>query len=108
MVAGLYERWMIAWETALTTRDENRVERPLEWGFEHLAEVCGTEAAARVERGEATPAQAMAELNERLIADPATMFGYSTPTDFRIEQRHPELYPTNVRPETLEQEREWQ
>jgi hypothetical protein len=32
-------------------------------------------------------------------------FGYTTPTDFRMEQRHPELFPTNVRPETLAQER---
>lgn len=98
---------MYAWETALTTRDENRVERPLEWGFDHLADVCGTEAAARVERGEASAAEAMAELNEQLIADPRRMFGYRTPTDFRIEERHPEMFPTNVRPETLAQEREW-
>src|SRR5207245_2222290 len=33
--------------------------------------------------------------------------GYETPTDFRLESRHPRLFPTNVRPETLEQEREW-
>ena len=108
MLSALYAKWMYAWETALTTRDENRVERPLEWGFEHLAEVCGTEAAARVERGEVSAVNAMAELNEQLIADPARMFGYTTPHDFRLEQRHPELYPTNVRPETLAEEREWQ
>ena len=27
---------MYRWETALTTRDENRVVRPMEWGFEWL------------------------------------------------------------------------
>ena len=32
-----YARWMYAWETRLTTRDENRVVRPLEWGFEWIA-----------------------------------------------------------------------
>ncbi len=32
----LYRRWMVRWETALTTRDENRVVRPLEWGFDWL------------------------------------------------------------------------
>jgi hypothetical protein len=31
---GLYEKWMRAWETRLTTRDTNRVVRPLEWGME--------------------------------------------------------------------------
>jgi dienelactone hydrolase len=107
MLAGLYARWMYSWETALTTRDENRVERPLEWGFDHLADICGTDAAARVARGEVSPVQAMADLNEQLIADPQRMFGYATPTDFRLEDRHPELFPTNVRPETLEQEQEW-
>ena len=98
---------MIAWETALTTRDENRVERPLEWGFDHLADFGGLEAAAAVERGEVSAFEAMRALNERIVADPESFYGYTTPTDFRIEQRFPELHPTNVRPETLEQEREW-
>ncbi len=33
-------------------------------------------------------------------------FGYERPTDFRLEERHPELFPTNVRPETLAQDAE--
>jgi hypothetical protein len=107
MLAGLYAKWMYAWETALTTRDENRVERPLEWGFEHLADVGGLEAAARVERGEISGLRAMVELNERIVADPQRFYSYTTPKDFRLEQHFPALYPTNVRPETLELEREW-
>lgn len=107
MLGTLYARWMYAWETALTTRDENRVERPLEWGFDRLADVCGSDAVAAVERGEANPARAMASLNQHMIAHPEQMFGYATPTDFRLEQRHPELFPTNVRPETLEQAQEY-
>ena len=31
-----YARWMYEWETRLTTRDENRVVRPLDWGFEWI------------------------------------------------------------------------
>jgi hypothetical protein len=31
-----YARWMYEWETRLTTRDENRVVRPMEWGFEWI------------------------------------------------------------------------
>lgn len=98
---------MFAWETALTTRDENRIERPLEWGFDWLADFGGTEAAARVDSGELSPLEAMAALNQRIAADPHSFYDYATPTDFRIEQHFPELYPTNVRPETLAQEREW-
>jgi hypothetical protein len=107
MLAGLYGKWMVAWETALTTRDSNRVERPLEWGFEHLADFGGMEMAAQVERGEMSALEAMVALNERIVAEPHRFFDYATPTDFRMERHFPELYPTNVRPETLEQEREW-
>ncbi|WP_103933109.1 alpha/beta fold hydrolase [Bryocella elongata] len=107
MSMGLYARWMFAWETALTTRDENRIERPLEWGFDHLADFGGLELAQRVERGELTSFDAMVELNQRIVANPHSFFDYVTPTDFRVEMRHPELFPTNVRPETLEAEREW-
>jgi hypothetical protein len=98
---------MYAWETALTTRDSNRVERPLEWGFEHLADCGGLELAGKVERGEMSGLEAMVALNEAIVADPHSFFDYETPGDFQIEQQFPALYPTNVRPETLEQEREW-
>ena len=108
MLSQLYAKWMYAWETALTTRDQNRIERPLEWGFDYLADFGGEEAAQKVESGELTPLAAMTALNARIAADPHSFFDYATPTDFRIEQRYPELFPTNVRPETLKQEREYQ
>jgi hypothetical protein len=107
MLQKLYAKWMYAWELALTTQDTNRVERPLEWGFEHLAEFGGAEAAAKVERAECLGLEAMVALNERIVNAPHEFFGYKTPVDFRIEHHFPELYPTNIRPETLEQEREW-
>lgn len=108
MLSGLYAKWMYQWETALTTRDENRIERPLEWGFDHLADFGGMDAVQAIEAGETTPLEAMIALNQRIAAEPHAFFDYATPDDFRLEQRFPELYPTNVRPETLEQEREWQ
>ena len=37
-LAKLYARWMYRWETALTTRDTNRIVRPVEWGFDWLQE----------------------------------------------------------------------
>ncbi len=110
MFAQLYAKWQFAWETALTTRDENRIERPLEWGFDHLFGVPGLgaeEAAAGVEAGKVSGLRAMTALNARIVAEPHAFFDYATPTDFRVERRHPELYPTNVRPETLLQEREY-
>ena len=54
MVKKLYARWMYGWETRLTTRDENRVVRPLEWGFDWLRPFLDdTGLAGRVERLEA-------------------------------------------------------
>jgi hypothetical protein len=112
MLSGLYTKWMYAWETALTTRDENRVERPLEWGFEYLDGFGGEAAAVEVAAGRTTGLAAMIALNDRIVsstdvAERHAFFDYETPVDFHLEQRYPELYPTNVRPETLEQEREW-
>jgi hypothetical protein len=107
MISKLYAKWMYAWEIALTTRDTNRIERPLEWGFEYLADFGGLEAAAGVSRGEVSALEAFVALNKRIVANPHAFFDYVTPSDFRIEMHHPQLYPTNVRPETLEQEAEW-
>jgi dienelactone hydrolase len=93
---------MTGWETDLTTRDTNRVVRPLEWGFEWLkgfSEAGGPGAAA----GVGGDFERMIALNEEIVARSRDFFRYETPKDFRIEQRHPELFPTNVRPETLAQ-----
>jgi len=47
---------------------------------------------------------AMVRINQLLIRNGDKFFGYERPTDFRLEERHPQLYPTNVRPETLAQD----
>src|SRR5208282_918474 len=124
MFTDWYGRWMYAWETRLTTRDENRIVRPLEWGFEWIVpflEAHGFGAAVpdpRVEQDEreaedGVPADrsssagleaAMVCINQLLIRHSSVFFGYKRPTDFRLEERPPQLYPTNVRPETLAKE----
>src|ERR1035441_2937548 len=167
MGLGWYGRWMTRWETDLTTRDTNRIVRPLEWGFDWLADfseaargrceplappardatgIVGpleggfdwladfSEAArARCEplavpepvacaAGDAPTRLAtqpasqedpdlydldqMIAVNEEIVRRSDDFFGYETPQDFWLEERHPELFPTNVRPETLAQEAE--
>ena len=107
MLRKLYARWMYDWETRLTTRDENRVVRPLEWGFEWLTPFLashGFSAAIpgpEVEQDPAAAEAAMVHINKLLIQNSDIFFGYERPADFRLESRHPMLYPTNVRPETL-------
>ncbi len=112
MIRNWYARWMYAWETRLTTRDENRVVRPLEWGFEWVVpflEANGFGAAIPgpdVERDDAAAEAAMVQINQLLIRHSDIFFGYKRPTDFRLEERFPQLYPTNVRPETLARDAE--
>jgi dienelactone hydrolase len=103
MLSGLYAKWMTAWETDLTTRDTNRVVRPLEWGFDWLE---GFSASAAMASESSSPLDRMIAVNEEIVRRSDDFFGYQVPQDFRIEQRYPELFPTNVRPETLAQDAE--
>lgn len=113
MLKRLYAHWMYAWETRLTTRDQNRIVRPLEWGFDwlmpYLQRVGLSEEAQRVEARLAAADSAaqqdakalMMAANQAILADSEQFFAYRTPTDFLLEERAPQLFPTNVRPETL-------
>jgi Alpha/beta hydrolase domain containing 18 len=104
MLSKLYAKWMYAWETALTTRDTNRIVRPLEWGFDWLEDFSPLARAAAPHPND-TPVAAdyarMVAINRDIVARADQFYSYTTPTDFRLEARHPQLFPTNVRPETL-------
>jgi dienelactone hydrolase len=106
MLSGLYAKWMTAWETDLTTRDTNRIVRPLEWGFDWLKDFAGP-CPGQLPGGVCPePLDRMIALNEDIVRRSDDFYGYETPQDFRLEDRHPALFPTNVRPETLAQEAE--
>ncbi len=114
---------MTAWETKLTTRDTNRVVRPLEWGFDWLKDFDDAQSSMQSEAPE-TPESSecisgespssllsqdldrMVTLNQEIVRRADDFFGYEVPQDFRLELRHPESLPTNVRPETLAQDAE--
>jgi dienelactone hydrolase len=96
--------------------------RPLEWGFDWLKDFSNANSLQLdaptihdpVERiaGESQACSSsqnlepMVTLNHEIVRLSDSFFGYEVPQDFRIECRHPELFPTNVRPETLAQEEE--
>lgn len=86
---------MFAWETELTTRDENRIVRPVDWGFEWLDDFPQSRDV------NASAEERMTALNEAIVRESDSFFGYQPPTDYRLEERRPQLFPTNVRPETL-------
>jgi len=109
MLSKLYAKWMYAWETALTTRDTNRIVRPLEWGFDWLQDfspLAAAHAPAAADAPAADDYARMIAINADIVARAEEFFGYQTPTDFRLEARHPQLFPTNVRPETLQEDAE--
>jgi len=112
MLNNLYARWMYNWETRLTMRDSNRIVRPLEWGFNWIEPFLQQSGLApRAARLGASPAidssqayDLMVDVNSAILADSESFFDYRRPTDFRLEWRAPHLFPTNVRPETLEKD----
>ena len=104
MLGKLYARWMFAWETALTTRDTNRIVRPVEWGFDWLEDFARPRGLMPRSGIELDPQEADAAwiaINHAILAEREAFYSYSCPSDFRLEKRHPQLFPTNVRPETL-------
>jgi hypothetical protein len=103
MLSKLYAKWMYAWETALTTRDTNRIVRPLEWGFDWLKDFSPIAIEADQHLSDY---DRMIAVNADIVARADQFFGYEIPTDFRLERRHPQLFPTNVRPETLQEDAE--
>ena len=98
---------MYDWETRLTMRDENRIVRPLEWGFEWITPFLEAHGFGDVVPGpeivsdDAAAEAAMVRINHLLIRHSNIFYGYQRPRDFRLEERHAHLFPTNVRPETL-------
>ena len=106
MLSRLYAKWMYSWETALTTRDTNRIVRPLEWGFDWLEDFSPLAQHPPANASSADEYERMIAINRDIVARADEFFGYATPTDFRLERRHPQLFPTNVRPETLEEDAE--
>src|SRR3977135_4410744 len=106
MLFKLYAKWMYAWETALTTRDTNRIVRPLEWGFDWLRDFSPRAPHDRAPAA-APPSEDFARIiavNADIVARAEEFFGYQTPTDFRLEARHPQLFPTTLRPEPLHED----
>lgn len=106
MRQGLYAKWMYRWETALTTEDENRVVRPVEWGFECVADFIAQAGLGDMLAGIDGNEKKMDALNAAIIERSDAFFGYEPPRDYTLEHRCPQLFPTNVRPETLRRDSE--
>ncbi len=93
-----YAQWMYDWEHQLTSVDNNRVVRPLEWGIDWARDwPCrnGTPPGQAV----ADPAKFLVDFNRRIVANSDEFFSYRTPTDFRLETREVKVFSTREVPD---------
>jgi dienelactone hydrolase len=85
-----YGRWMHDWEYRLTTRDTNRVVRPLDYGLEWTRrwplalEI--DEASYPDTNGVPRDEHVLRNLNERIVADSDRFFACEPRTDYRLEE----------------------
>src|ERR1700751_259210 len=98
-----YAKWMYDWEDRLTSVDNNRVVRPLDWGVEWAhAWPCRN----GVGPGEipADPEQFFTDYNQRIIANSDDFYSSQTPRDFQLENREVRVFSTREVPDArLEQ-----
>jgi len=79
---------MFDWETRLTTRDNNRVVRPFEWGEDWTTHWPGVDLAPPGNgAGFDDHERYFQELNRRIIANSDQFFSYAHPTDFHLSTR---------------------
>jgi dienelactone hydrolase len=97
-MSSRYMKWMYDWETGLTSVDNNRVVRPLDWGVEwaqdwpcrngfppgHIPTDCE---------------QFLGDFNRRIVASSDEFFSYTTPADFRLQKREVQVFSTREAPD---------
>lgn len=95
---SLYAQWMYNWEHRLTSVDNNRVLRPLEWGVEWARNwPCRNGYAPGYVPGDGE--KYLLEYNRRIVASSDEFFSYQTPKDFRLERREVQVFSTREVPD---------
>ena len=83
MVKQWYGRRMGRWENNLAFRSTNRVVRSFDWGVEWTS---NWPAALKRPRVNDEPEAYIAEMNAAALLQSEAFFGYTSPTDFRLEE----------------------
>lgn len=93
-----YRQWMYDWETRLTSVDDNRVVRPLEWGTEWTESWPCRNGYPRG-RMPQEPEKFLCDYNRRILAHSDEFYSYAQPADFRLERRKVQVFSTREIPD---------
>ncbi|SPF48985.1 conserved hypothetical protein [Candidatus Sulfotelmatobacter kueseliae] len=93
-----YAQWMYDWEHRLTSVDNNRVVRPLEWGAE-WARDWPCRNGFRAGQAAEDPEKFFLDLNRHILAASDEFYSYSRPTDYRLENREVKVFSTRAVPD---------
>src|SRR6202049_362303 len=94
-----YQQWMYDWETRLSSVDNNRVVRPLEWGVEWAWDWPCRNGFAPGYLPEADSEKFLREYNRRIVASSDEFYSYKSPSDFRLERREVQVFSTREVPD---------
>ncbi len=96
-MASRYAQWMYDWETQLTSVDNNRVVRPLDWGLDWTHSWPGRNggfSGQSAEEGSRELLEHFSRFNDRIIKASDDFYSYQKPTDFRLESREVQVFST--------------
>jgi len=101
-----YAQWMYDWETRLTSVDNNRVVRPLEWGLDWTHSWPGRNGGPASRNAGQGPGQGSRELleyfshfNDHIVRASDEFYSYQKPADFRLERREIQVFSTREVPD---------
>ena len=97
-----YAQWMYDWEHRLTSVDNNRVVRPLDWGVEWARDwPCrnGFRPGQMPSEAHDNPEKFILDYNRRIVAASDEFYSYTRPTDFRLETREVQVFSTREVPD---------
>jgi pimeloyl-ACP methyl ester carboxylesterase len=101
-----YAQWMYDWETRLTSVDNNRVVRPLDWGLDWTEGWPGRNGGLSSQGPAQGSAQSSRDLleyfsrfNDRIIRASDDFYSYRKPSDFRLERREVQVFSTRAVPD---------
>jgi dienelactone hydrolase len=98
-----YAQWMYDWETRLTSVDNNRVVRPLDWGLDWTHSWPDRNGGRPSGEGSGQDSRELLEyfsrFNDRIVNASDDFYSYQKPSDFRLERREVQVFSTREVPD---------